>query len=76
MAICRFGPKCDVFLSNADDGRIECIACSLNDRETHRALDNKAMIEHLEEHVAAGHKVPAEVFEALNPQPTAKRIVY
>ena len=69
MAICRFSPSCDVFVDYSDDGRIECVACRLDERATFRALDQKAMIEHLREHVSVGHKVPDTVFEELNIHP-------
>lgn len=69
MAICRFGPNSDVFLSYADDGQVECIACRLNARATHRTTDKAAMVDHLEDHLAAGHKVPPDVFADLTHRP-------
>jgi (2Fe-2S) ferredoxin len=66
MAICRFGPKCDVFVDFGEEGRLECVACRLDDRATFRALDKEAMKAHLEEHIDAGHKVPDTVFEDID----------
>lgn len=69
MAICRFGPSSDVFLSYADDGQVECIACRLNARATYRTADKAAMVDHLENHLAAGHKVPPDAFADLTRRP-------
>ncbi|GAA0580776.1 hypothetical protein [Rhizomicrobium electricum] len=66
MAICRFGPTCDVFVDFGEEGRVECVACRLDGRTTHIALDKQAMKAHLEDHVSAGHKVPDAVFEDLD----------
>lgn len=66
MAICRFSPSCDVFVDISDEGRLECVACRLDDRATFQAFDKQAMKAHLEEHVTAGHKVPDAVFEDLD----------
>lgn len=66
MAICRFSPQSDVFVDYGAEGRLECIACRLDGRSTYRALDKRAMIEHLEEHQASGHKVPDAVFEEID----------
>jgi hypothetical protein len=69
MAIARFGDNSDVFVAYADDGRIECNACRLNSRATYRAIDKKSMVDHLEAHIDAGHKVPPEAFEDLTRRP-------
>lgn len=69
MAICRFGPSSDVFVANADDGRVECCACRLNDRSTYSTMSKQDMIEHLEDHMAAGHKVPPDAFADLSRRP-------
>ena len=66
MAISRFGPGCDVFVDFGEEGRLECVACRLDNRATYRALDKEAMKSHLEEHLQAGHQVPDAVFEDLD----------
>jgi hypothetical protein len=66
VAISRFSPSCDVFVDFGEEGRLECFACRLDGRSTHRALDKAAMKAHLEDHLASGHKVPDSVFEELD----------
>lgn len=68
MAICRFSPVSDVFVS-VTDGRFECCACRLNERETYETRFQQDMVEHLEEHKAAGHKVPPEAISGLSYRP-------
>ena len=46
------------------DGHIECCACLLGGRKHWRTTDPGALVAHLREHEAAGHYVPAYVFEA------------
>jgi len=69
MAIARFGENSDVFVVYADGGQIECSACRLNGRGTYRTNDRNAMVEHLEDHVDAGHKVPPDAFADLTRRP-------
>ncbi len=65
MAICRFSPSSDVFVSVEDDGNVECCACRLNNRGTFRTPLRDEMVHHLKEHLGAGHKVPPEAFVEL-----------
>ena len=69
MAICRFGPQSDVFVSVGDNNVLECSACRLNNRETFSTPLRAEMVGHLKEHLAAGHKVPAEAIEELAHAP-------
>jgi hypothetical protein len=66
MAICRFSPQSDVFITVEDNGRIECCACKLNDRGTYSTPLRNEMLHHLKEHLAAGHKVPSQAFVDLS----------
>jgi len=68
MAICRFGPTSDVFV-DFKNGMYECCACRLNEMETFSTRFQDDMREHLEDHEAEGHKVPAEAFTGLNLKP-------
>lgn len=65
MAICRFSPSSDVFVSLEDDGNVECCACRLQERTTYRTPLRQEMISHLKDHLAAGHKVPPEAIVEL-----------
>ena len=65
MAICRFSPSSDVFVSLEDNGMLECCACRLQDRGTYSTQLRDEMVSHLKEHLAAGHKVPPEAIVEL-----------
>jgi len=65
MAICRFSPQSDVFVSLSESGQVECCACRLNKRATYATPLRQEMIAHLKEHLAAGHKVPPEAIVEL-----------
>lgn len=64
MAICRFSPSSDVFVTE-DVSLLECCACKLNNRAIYSTPLRSEMIHHLKEHLAAGHKVPPEAFVEL-----------
>lgn len=65
MAICRFSPHSDVFVTLEDSGTLECCACKLNNRTIYSTPLRNEMMHHLKEHLAAGHKVPPEAFVEL-----------
>jgi hypothetical protein len=65
MAVCRFNDDSDVYVYYSVLGGIDCCGCILLGRGAFVARDEAAMITHLNEHVAAGHKVPAKAFERL-----------
>jgi hypothetical protein len=65
MAVCRLGPNSDVYVVYKADGGIECHGCALFKDRGFNAPDEAAMISHLKDHAAAGHKVPSEAFERL-----------
>jgi len=56
VAYARFGEDSDVYVFPNPQGRLECCDCDLGGV---REFDStQAMIDHLAEHRAAGHKVP------------------
>jgi len=65
MAVCRPGPDSDVYVVYSAGGGIECRECALHKESGFNAPDEAAMISHLKDHAAAGHKVPSEAFERL-----------
>jgi len=65
MAVCRLGPDSDVYVVYIVGGGIECRECALLKERGFNAPDEAAMISHLKDHAAAGHKVPSEAFERL-----------
>ena len=65
MAVCRLGPDSDVYVFYNVGGGIECCGCSLFKQRGFNAPDEAAMISHLRDHAAVGHKVPSEAFDRL-----------
>lgn len=64
MSYARFGWNgSSVYVFLCVSGHLECCACSLGDKWEFRTTD--AMLAHLDEHVAAGHTVPADCIERL-----------
>ncbi len=70
MSYARFSEG-DVYVFGDTDNLLECQGCKLNvpsDSEFHGMFltpSRSAMILHLKEHVAAGHKVPDSAFTTL-----------
>lgn len=62
MSYARFGDESDVYVYYSGDNVYCCCACKLEDNWYH---GGRSIIDHLEEHVAAGHRVPAYCLEAL-----------
>lgn len=61
MSYSRFGAEgSDVYVYMDVGGYLCCCACSLGPSSFH-ADGTQAMVDHLAEHVAAGHSVPAHV---------------
>jgi hypothetical protein len=60
MSYARFGPNSDVYVYADVGGYLNCCGCILsNNRTAPSAFDTTAeMLEHLEQHKAAGHQVP------------------
>lgn len=69
MAICRFSPTSDVFVTLEENGVLECSACRLNNRGVFSTPLRAEMVSHLKEHLSAGHKVPSEAIEELAHAP-------
>ncbi|GAA0552533.1 hypothetical protein FHS83_001502 [Rhizomicrobium palustre] len=68
MAICRFGPTSDVFITE-DGSTLECCACKLNNRAIYSTPLRAEMLHHMKDHLGAGHKVPPEVLVELAQTP-------
>jgi hypothetical protein len=67
MAYARFARDSDVYVYEAD-GEFLCMRCDLsNGREMRTALRSK-MLEHLQSHQRARHKVPEDTIEQLQAE--------
>lgn len=67
MAYARFGPDSDVyvFAGGPDGAVLECCNCALVLDISFWATSTDEMIRHLQDHEAAGHRVPGDLVEAL-----------
>lgn len=73
MSYVRWGNESDVYVYFHVGGWFQCEECKLllppadsPEKDFHfRSMTGKAMAEHLEGHVAAGHKVPAYAIVAV-----------
>ena len=64
MAYARFGRSSDIYVYQ-EEGTLVCLNCQLGPEFEARTLTRSAMILHLEAHLKAGHKVPADAFDEL-----------
>jgi hypothetical protein len=71
MAYCRFGPDSDLYILDTGlftgEPRLSglwCCGCQISVKDPH-GLTAKEMIEHVTNHVAAGHKVPTRLLKRL-----------
>jgi hypothetical protein len=65
MALCRFSDDSDVYVYYDVRGGICCCRCSLKDGAILMMQSEEETILRLREHMAAGHKVPADVLTEL-----------
>jgi hypothetical protein len=65
MSVCRWSDDSDVYVYYSIFGGIECSRCLLNGARIFNALDEPEMLAHLEQHKAAGHRVPCDAFDEL-----------
>lgn len=66
MTFASRGDTSDVDVSFNYAGFYQCVRCSLvKDDEDYRTMTARAMAEHLDAHVTAGHKIPREGLLAL-----------
>lgn len=68
MSIVRKSATSDVYIFEHVDGHLVCCGCELGDRLNNfecPASEPWKMGWHLVDHVAAGHRVPVEVFATL-----------
>jgi hypothetical protein len=61
MSYARFGGGSDVYVFASVYGHVECCGCILGEPWEHHSAD--AVVAHMREHVAAGHKVPAYLLD-------------
>ncbi len=69
MSYARFGPNSDVYVYEDVGGFLCCMRCDLSDAGK-RTNSRGEMIEHLEAHRRAGHKVPDDATEELKAEVT------
>lgn len=67
MSFARWSEDSDVYVFDDVRGGTTCCACNLADGDFNGT--RAQMIDHLREHVAAGHAVPADIFTALAGTP-------
>lgn len=68
MSYARFGPDSDVYVFPNVNGMYECCGCSLEFKFIKRFRTAEDTINHLNDHVSAGHKVPDYAFTRLNQE--------
>lgn len=68
MSYARLGPDSDVYFYVTDLGRFECCWCRLHGRAVVTVEGHDAALEHLQRHLDAVHKVPAEAIERLTAE--------
>ena len=61
MSYARFGESSNVYVYAHYRGFIECCGCSLSDTWDYHS--RQAIVDHMQEHVTAGHMVPAYLLE-------------
>lgn len=75
MSYCRFGEGSDVYMFS-DGTEWECCGCKLNDGGSIGLATLTAAIEHLEKHIAAGHKVPENAIARLKAEKNTGRTIF
>lgn len=75
MSYCRFSEESEVYVYHSVNGRFICCGCCLMEPvgaglvHYERSYGKREqLIEHLKKHIAAGHKVPARVFDRLEQE--------
>lgn len=69
MSYCRFGKDSDVYLYKHVDGGWTCCECELEAPIHSVSLPTAPQVaHHLEQHVAAGHKVPQYALDRVNAE--------
>lgn len=71
MAYARFGSESDLYVLEDARGFLCCMRCALSDVRETRTTSRSEMIEHMEAHRRAGHKVPDYAFQDLKAEITA-----
>jgi hypothetical protein len=56
VSYCRFGPESDVYVYESCSGGWECCFCGIGPSANFPSRTQ--MLDHLDQHVKAGHKVP------------------
>lgn len=67
MSYSRWGPNSDVYVFGVEHG-IECCNCNINGFGSVVVRGPADMLEHLADHIIAGHKVPADAIAELEAE--------
>lgn len=67
MSYCRFSEKSDVYVFDSVGGYLDCCGCSMIESGYHTPLRSE-MIQHLQEHIKIGAKVPDHVISWLKEE--------
>lgn len=72
MSYARFGYDSDVYVFGLSDGGFECCGCRLSEATlaSQRFDDRQDLLLHLQDHKAAGHKVPPYAITRLQEELT------
>jgi len=65
MSYARFSPDSDVYVFDDRNGTLCCCGCQLSGRTSYYAETAAEMADHLREHEAAGHMVPAFLIDRI-----------
>jgi hypothetical protein len=70
MSYARFSPDSDVYVYMSGDGVFTCCGCKLKDYDLNPMWDygGSRILDHLQEHIEAGHKVPQYCIEAIKEE--------
>ena len=63
MSICRFGNHSDVYAFYSINNKIVCCGCRINNGDQWDCEEDHEMEQHLQDHIAAGHRVPEYALE-------------
>jgi hypothetical protein len=77
MAYCRFGPDSDVYLYLSTDDCFHCCGCGLIGprlKQDFVTVNHNEILKHLEQHIAAGHKVPPEAVREIEKEAAEPKV--
>lgn len=68
MSYCRLDEDSDVYMYSHIGGFIECCVCKISNRYSEKFDTSKDALDHLYEHIEAGHKVPEYALKRLREE--------